>query len=177
MARRGGGQGLPGGGRFATWAPMFLPLLLAGAEPATLATRCPASSGPALFVDVTGFKNRAGQVRVRVFGGATKTWFDKKHWIARVQVPTPASGKVGFCMPVARPGTYAVDVRHDTDFDGETDRGDGGGVSGNPQVSLMDVLFGRKPDPMVVAVQVGQGATTVPITLKYLQGGSFKPWR
>ena len=129
------------------------------------------------MVEVNGLKNRQGQIRVRVFGGSTATYFDKKHWLGRIEVPTPAAGAVRFCMPVPRPGTYAVDVRHDVNGDGKTDRSDGGGVSGNPQIGLFDVLFGRKPKPAKVQVQVGTGVSSVPITLKYLQGGSFRPWR
>ena len=155
---------------------MLFPLLLAAEAPALRAV-CPPASGPALLVDVAGFKSRQGQVRVRVFGGSPNTWFDKKHWLLRIQVPVPASGPVRFCMPVPRPGTYAVDVRHDTDNDGDTDRGDGGGASGNPQLSLWDVLLGRKPDPHTVQVHVGSGVAGVPITLMYLQGGKFRPWR
>ncbi len=155
---------------------MLLPLL-AGEAPTALSAPCPANAGPALQVDITGFKNRQGQVRVRVFGGSPNTWFDKKHWLSRIQVPVPQSGRVSFCMAVPRPGTYAVDVRHDINLNGDTDRADGGGASGNPQLGLFDVVFGRKPDPKKVQVQVGNGVTVVPITLMYLQGGSFRPWR
>lgn len=155
---------------------MPLPLLPAAEVPAVRAT-CPPASGPALLVDVAGFRNRQGQVRVRVFGGSPDTWFDKKHWLQRIEVPVPAAGRVTFCLPVPRPGTYAVDVRHDLNGNGDTDRSDGGGASGNPQLGLFDVLFGRKPDPKVTRVQVGSGPVTVPITLMYLQGGKFRPWR
>ena len=152
-----------------------MPLLMAG-EPPALRAVCPAGAGPALLVDITGLKNRQGLVRVRVFGGAPGTWFDKKHWLQRIEVPTPVAGAVRFCMPVPRPGVYAVDVRHDVDGAGKTDRSDGGGVSGNPQIGLLDVLLGRKPDARKVRVQVGAGTMIVPITLKSLQGGSFAPW-
>ena len=138
---------------------------------------CAAESGPAVLVDVTGFKNRQGQVRVRVFGGPTNTYFDKRQALSRIEVPVPATGRVTFCIPVPRPGAYAVDIRHDTNLNGKTDRSDGGGASGNPQLGLFDMLFARKPNPHKVQVQVGNGVTTVPITLMYLQGGSFRPAR
>jgi uncharacterized protein (DUF2141 family) len=151
---------------------MMLPLLAA----ATLGAACPAASGPAVLVDVVGLKDRSGQVRVRVFGGATETYFDKRQVLKRIEVPVPAAGRVSFCVPVPRPGLYAVDVRHDTNMNGKTDRSDGGGASGNPKVGLLDVIFGRKPDPRKVQVQVGNGAAPVPITVLYLQGGAFRPW-
>ena len=70
---------------------------------------------------------------------------------------------------------YAVDVRHDGNANGRTDRQDGGGVSGNPSVSLFDVLFSRRPNPATVQFRVGNGTTLVPVTLMYLQGASFRP--
>ncbi len=140
------------------------------------AARCaPGSGRPALLVEVSGFKSRAGTVRVRVFGGATSSYFDKKQALLRTELAVPRDGIVAICMPVGQPGIYAVDVRHDANANGNTDRGDGGGASGNPHVTLFDMLFSRKPDPRTVQVRVGAGTTVVPVTLTYLQGGSIKP--
>lgn len=136
---------------------------------------CARGDGPAILVNVVGFKNRAGTVRARTFGGNPATWFDKKHALKRTLSQVPTSGPVSICMPVPGPGTYAVDVRHDVDGAGKTDRGDGAGASGNPQVSLFDVLFKRKPAADKVAVQVGDGVSTITVTLKYLSGGSLRP--
>jgi hypothetical protein len=66
-------------------------------------------------------------------------------------------------------------VRHDVDGAGKTSKADGGGMSGNPHVSLFDLMFKRKPSPDVVALEVGRGVKPVPITLNYLAGGSFRP--
>lgn len=142
------------------------------------AARC--SSGgahPSLLVEVGGFKSRAGTVRVRVFGGSPSNYFDKKEALLRTEIAVPREGPVAICMPVERPGIYAVDVRHDVNANGKTDRNDGGGASGNPHVTLFDMLFSRKPDPKTVQVRVGSGTTIVPVTLAYLQGGSLKPIR
>lgn len=160
---------------------LLFSLLLAGqvaGEPPVRATYpCPAATASAVLVEVTGFRNRAGTVRVRLFGGATSTYFDKKRALARILIPVPQRGPVAICVPAPGPGVYAVDVRHDINANRDTDRADGGGASGNPRVSLFDVLFSRKPDPKIVQVRVGTGTTVVPVTLTYLQGGSFKPWR
>lgn len=137
----------------------------------------PGAGGSAILVQISGLKNRAGTVRVRVFGGAPSTYFDKKQALLRTEIATPAEGPVAICMPVARTGTYAIDVRHDINNNNKTDRSDGGGASGNPRVSLFDMLFSRKPDPATVQVRVGAGTTVVPVTLMYLDGGSFKPVR
>lgn len=156
---------------------MLLSLAVAGQTPATPHGACPTAGGAAVLVDVTGFKARVGAVRVRLFGPPASTYFDKKHALVRTEIPVPASGRVALCVPVPRPGVYAVDVRHDVNGNGRTDRADGGGASGNPRLGLFDVLLARKPDPARVQVRVGVGVTTVPVTLMYLQGGAFKPWR
>lgn len=136
---------------------------------------CERGDGPAILVNVVGFKNRAGTVRARTFGGNPSTWFDKKYLLKRTLADVPSSGSVSICMPVPHAGTYAVDIRHDVDGSGKTDKADGAGASGNPQVSLFDILFKRKPSASKVAVQVGEGVTSITIVLKYLSGGSFQP--
>lgn len=160
---------------------LFIAALLIAPTPAARplgpdAAKCmPGGGHSAILVDVGGFKSRAGTVRVRVFGGATSTYFDKKKALLRTEIPVPRAGPVAICMPVERPGVYAVDVRHDSNANGKTDRSDGGGASGNPHVTLFDMLFSRKPDPKIVQIRVGSGTTVVPVTLTYLQGGSLKP--
>lgn len=122
--------------------------------------------GPALLVKVAGLKNRSGEVRVRAFGGNPSTYFDKKHVTAAVYKAPPASGPVEYCLAV-RPGVYAVDVRQDVNGDGKTSPADGIGASGNPQLSLLDVIFKRRPPASQVQVRVGQGVTVVPIAVRY----------
>ena len=140
------------------------------------AAACAAGNGPAALVRVVGLKNRVGKVRVRTFDGAnSKAWFDKKKSLRRTEVSVPASGPVEICMPVPRAGGYVMDIRHDTNGNGDSDRADGVGASGNPNISMFDVMIGKKPPANKIVVQVGNGTTPVSITVKYLQGGSFKP--
>ncbi|WBH16226.1 DUF2141 domain-containing protein [Sphingomonas radiodurans] len=139
------------------------------------AARCTAGDSPSILVTVVGLKSRTGTIRVRTFGGATSTWFEKTKWITRVEVPTPASGPIRVCLPVAAPGTYAIDMRHDMNGNSETDRSDGGGASGDPKVTLLDFVFGRKPPPHVTAVTVGRGVTEITVTAMYLRGGALRP--
>lgn len=127
-----------------------------------------AANGPAMLVKISGFKNRVGNVRVRSFTGDPENWFDKRYALVRIEVPIPAAGPVEICVPVKAPGTYAVDVRHDANRNGKTDRSDGAGASGNPDLSLFDVIFKRRPDPAVVGVAVGHNTVVVPVRLKYL---------
>ena len=147
----------------------------AAAPLASHAGGCAASAGPAMLVQVSGFKARNGMLRVQSYGGDRSSFFEKGQYIDRIDVPVPASGPARVCVPLGRTGTFAVSVRHDTDGDRKTGRADGGGMSGNPHVSVSDLLFKRKPDADRVAVTVGRGVTTVPVTLNYMQGMSFRP--
>lgn len=149
----------------------------AGAAPlGPYAVACRAGSDrPALLVRVIGLKARTGTIRVQEYGGDPSRYFDKGSWLKRVDVAVPPAGPIEVCVPAARPGTYAVSVRHDLDGSGKTGMADGGGMSGNPKLSLFDVVFRRKPDPAAVAVKVGGGVVPVPVVLNYVQGGSFKP--
>lgn len=128
----------------------------------------------AMLVKVSGLKTRTGMIRVQSYGGDPAHFFDKGTYLERVEVRPPATGPVEVCMPVPRAGGYAVSVRHDVDGDGRSGMSDGGGMSGNPNMSLMDVLFKRRPDPGQVAVAV-KGITVVPVVLNYVHGASVGP--
>ena len=133
-----------------------------------------AGDGPAMLVQIDGFKRRSGMLRVQSYGGNPGRYFDKGAWLQRIDVAVPARGPVDVCVPVPANGIYAISVRHDVDASGKTGMNDGGGMSGNPRMSLFDVMFKRKPDPRKVQVSV-HGVTRVPVTLNYVQGGSFGP--
>ena len=135
---------------------------------------CEAGS-PAMLVHVTGFKARTGVLRVQSYGGDPGHYFDKGTYLKRIEVQVPAAGAADVCVPVPGPGRYAISVRPDVNGSGRTDRSDGGGMSGNPHLSLIDLMFKRKPSPDQVAVEVARGVRVVPVVLNYLQGGSFAP--
>ncbi len=137
---------------------------------------CGANSSSAVLVKVTGLKSRAGAVRARTFWGLNpKSWFDKKQALRRTEVRVPTAGSLEICMPVPKPGGYVIDIRHDVNGDGKTDKADGAGASGNPDISLFSFLLGKKPPASQVVVNVGTGVTTIAVVVKYVQGGSFKP--
>lgn len=138
------------------------------------AAACANGDGPAVLVKITGLKNRAGTVRARLFAGNRPgSWFDKKQHMGRIQVPTPDAGPVEICVPVPRAGGYVVDIRHDINNNGDTDRSDGAGASGNPKIGLMDVLFGRKPPARQVVFNAGPGITPITITVNYATGSAM----
>jgi uncharacterized protein (DUF2141 family) len=138
------------------------------------AATCERGDTPAMLVHIYGLKARSGTIRVQSYGGSPSHYFDKGSYLRRIDVPVPASGAVEVCMPVPSAGTYAVSVRHDLDASGKTSKSDGAGMSGNPKMSLFDVLFKRKPDPKIVQVSV-KGITRVSVTMNYIQGTSFGP--
>jgi len=132
------------------------------------------ATGPAMLVHIEGLKSRTGAIRVQSYGGNPDTYFDKGAYLRRIETPVPVNGAIDICMPVPAAGTYAISVRHDVDGSGSTGMKDGGGMSGNPHMSLGDLIFKRKPDPRQVQVSV-QGVVRVPIVMNYVRGGSFGP--
>jgi uncharacterized protein (DUF2141 family) len=134
---------------------------------------CVSGNAPAVLIRVNGFRNRAGKLRARTFpGNNPSSWFDKRSVLKRTEIEMPAAGVIEICMPVPRPGGYVVDIRHDINNNMDTDRADGVGATGNPTMTMWDILLGRKPPASQVVVQVGAGVTSVTVNLKYAQGGS-----
>lgn len=163
----------------ALMAAMLTGLMPLGSAQAAIlgpdAAICAAGNSPAMLVRVIGLKNRVGTLRLRSYGGNPATYFDKKAYLKRIEIDLPSTGAVELCLPVPRAGTYAVDLRHDVNHNEKSDRADGAGASGNPRVSLFDIVFGKRPAADKVAVSVGNGVTVVQIVVNYLQGGSLKP--
>lgn len=129
---------------------------------------CATDGGPAFLVQVSDFKNRQGTVRVRLFGGDPATYFDRTQAIVRIQIPVPPNDPVAICVPAPAPGIYAIDIRHDANGNDATDRGDGGGISENPRLSLWDVAMRRRPSPVITQITAGRGVQIVQIKLRYL---------
>jgi uncharacterized protein (DUF2141 family) len=163
-----------GAGAVMLAALVALPAAVRAVPAGPFAQACTAGQ-PAMLVHVVGFKQRTGVVRVQSYGGDPDHYFDKGSYLKRIELRVPPAGALDICVPVPAPGRYAVSVRHDIDGSGRTGRSDGGGMSGNPHLSLFDLLFKRKPPAEQVAIAVGHGVRVVPITLNYLSGSSFEP--
>lgn len=148
-----------------------------GAHAATLGPHAEScrGGGPAVIARVSGLKARSGVVRVQLYAENQATFLEKGKYLKRIDVPATPGGAMDICVPVPRPGRYALSVRHDVDGNGKTSRSDGGGFSGNPKVSLGDLIAKRKPDLATVAFPVGGEPKVVPVTLRYVQGLSFRP--
>ena len=129
------------------------------------------ANNPAVLVNVTGFKARAGRVRVQIYNASN--FLVKGQRIRRVDLPV-SGASMPICVALPKAGTYAIAVRHDADGDNQRrDWNDGGGFSRNPKISLMNL----KPKFSDVAVPVGNGVRPVTVILNYRNGLSIGPVR
>ena len=131
------------------------------------------SGKPAVLARVSGLKSASGTVAVKLYASNPKTFLEKGAYIRKVEVPVTRAGTMEICVPVPTSGNYAISVRHE--IAGKKSRSDGGGFSGNPDVSTLDLVLKRKPKISEVSFAVNGGTRVVPVTLSYLQGGSFRP--
>lgn len=132
----------------------------------------PGASGAAVLVKVDGFKARTGDLRVQIYGSNPDDFLAKGRRVKRIDLPvTPRAESMEVCVALPQPGNYAVAVRHDVEGDGKSGRGDGGGFSRNPGLSL----FSLKPKYDDVVISVGSEPRRVNVVLNYVQGLSIKP--
>ena len=126
---------------------------------------------PSILVNVQGFSQRTGNVRVALYGNPS-TFLDRGATMRKINLPVTANGPMRICVAVPRPGRYAIAVRHDVDGDNARgDWSDGGGFSRNPRVSLLHL----RPSFDAVAVNVGTGVLGVNVVLNYRYGLSIRP--
>jgi uncharacterized protein (DUF2141 family) len=128
--------------------------------------------GPAILVNVDGFKARTGNIRVNVYGSDPAKFLGRGQYVRQINVPVTRSGAMPVCVSVPASGRYAVAVRHDVKRDGN-DWGDGGGFSRNPGLSLTNM----RPRYQNVAFDVGQNVQSVNVVLNYRFGLSIRPVR
>ena len=142
------------------------------------AAACRPGEGPAIAVEVSGLKDRTGELKLELYPDDEAGFLKDDHVLIaagktfrRVVVPTPPSGAPMLCIRVPRPGHYALLLTHNRDgknkFSFWTD---GAGFASN-------VKLGRsRPKVEQALVEVGAGVTTVRITVQYLRGlGGFGP--
>ena len=129
-------------------------------------------SGPALLVNVNGFKARTGNIRVNVYGSDASRFLARGQYVRQINVRVTGSGAMPICVALPRAGQYAVAVRHDVDGDGN-DWSDGGGFSRNPRLSLTSL----RPRYQNVAFNVGRAVQNVNVVLNYRFGLTVRPVR
>ena len=136
------------------------------------AAACRAGTGPAILVNIDGFKARTGNIRVNVYGSDPAKFLERGQYVRQINVPVTRTGAMPVCVAVPRTGRYAVAVRHDVQGNGN-DWGDGGGFSRNPRLSLTSL----RPRYQNVAFNVGAGVQPVNVVLNYRYGLSIRPVR
>lgn len=155
---------------------LVAPLLAATATPAPAAIlgsdadAC-LSGRPSLVVRVSGFKQPSGTVKVALY--AAQGYLAKGGKLGKVVVPVRSTAPMDICIAVPRPGEYAVAVHHDLNGNGDKDSSDGGGYSGNPRLSIMNL----RPSFGKTAVHVGSAPRQVAVQLQYRHGLSIGPVR
>jgi len=128
-------------------------------------------NGPALLVNVNGFKARTGNLRVNVYGGDPAKFLERGQYVRQVNLRVTRSGAMPVCVALPGPGRYAVAVRHDVDGNGRNGWNDGGGFSRNPNISLTNL----RPRYSNVAFSVGNEVERVNVVLNYRFGLSVRP--
>ncbi|WP_374944370.1 DUF2141 domain-containing protein [Sphingomonas sp.] len=147
----------------------------------TVEGRCrPGQSGPALLVDVTGLKDRAGVLRAEIyperdgdFLADDNTLVSQGKVFRRVVAALPSSGPVQLCIRVPAAGTYALAVVHArTGKRGFSLLKDGIGFGANPRLGY------AKPKAASAAVVVRAVPTPTTVIMNYRSGlFSFGPLR
>ena len=135
------------------------------------AAACRNGNGPAILVNVDGFKARSGNIRVNVYGSDPAKFLERGQYVRQINLPVTRGGAMPICVALPRAGRYAVAVRHDVDGNGKPDWSDGGGFSRNPRLSLTNL----RPRYDNVAINVGHGVQGVNVVLNYRFGLSIRP--
>ena len=152
-------------------AALFAAVPAAGQPPLGADAAVCRAGRPSILVNVLGFNQRTGNVRVALYGNPD-TFLDRGATLRKINLPVTPGGPMRICIAVPHPGRYAIAVRHDVD--GDNARGDwtdGGGFSRNPRLSLLHL----RPSFDAVAVNVGQGVLGVNVTLNYRYGFTIRP--
>jgi uncharacterized protein (DUF2141 family) len=154
-----------------------LPAVPAAAVPVGPHAAICEAGGRSVTVRVAGLRVRTGRIRVQLYAANPSTFLERGRWLQRVDLPATGAGDLDICVPVAAAGRYAVMVRHDANGNGDNDRADGAGFSGNPSMSLLDLALRRKPPMERVAFAVAGTNVTQRVVLNYVQGTRFGPVR
>ena len=127
------------------------------------------SGKPSMLVRVSGFKQPSGTVKVALY--AAQGYLAKGGKLGKVVVPVHSRSPMDICIAVPKPGQYAVAVHHDLNGNGSKDASDGGGYSGNPRLSIINL----RPSFEKTAVEVGSAPRQVTVLLQYRHGLSIGP--
>ena len=138
---------------------------------------CAAGEGPAILVNVTGLKDRAGEVKLELYPADDADFTkDDRDLIAqgkvfrRVRVPTPKAGPVELCIHAPHPGRYGILFTHNRDGKNKFDyKIDGAGVVSNQRIGL------SKPKVASSTVTLGDHPIAATIRVQYVGLFGFSP--
>ena len=136
-------------------------------------------TGPAILVQVLGFKDRAGLLKLEVYPSNDADFLADDNALVnagkvfrRVEVPTPQAGPVTLCVRVPGPGAYSLVLLHDRDAHHKLGLMiDGIGFASNPK------LRWSKPRADQTRIVAGAGLTHTAIVLNYRHGLGMSPER
>jgi len=130
-----------------------------------------AKSAEEIMVHVNGIKSDKGNIRVQLYDDNPDHFLAKGWKLYRSDVPVTGD-TVDVCIPVPKPGLYALVAIHDANKNGEFDIfSEGFGFSNNPKVHFSAPAFKE------AAFEVKPGVTNVDVKLNYIFGGRKKPVR
>ena len=121
--------------------------------------------GPAVWLQVSNIEGSEGTIRFQLYPGTRADWLERGRWINRIELPA-RNGTMQVCIPVPRPGNYAIAIRHDKNGNGRTDiSSDGGGMSNNPSINIFNL---GKPDISKTRFSIGREVLPMSIRMRYL---------
>ncbi|MFQ5784859.1 MAG: DUF2141 domain-containing protein [Alphaproteobacteria bacterium] len=145
------------------WVSLFLVVGLGA--PAAAEPDCGAADH-AIIVHVNNVRSAAGLITATVYGNKAEKFLKKEGKLVRVRVPA-RKGSVDICLPVAKPGVYAVTVYHDENGNRDFDKSwfgipeEGYGISNNPKIVL------APPDFSDAEFKAMNGRTRIDINVHY----------
>ncbi len=129
----------------------------------------PNESGPAFLVDVTGLKDRKGNLKLELYPANDEDFLADDNVLLnagkpfrRVEMKVPASGPVQMCVRAPAAGAYSLSLLHDRDSNRKMGLSvDGIGFPTNPK------LCWGQPKYSDAKATVGNGPTRVNVTMQY----------
>jgi uncharacterized protein (DUF2141 family) len=142
------------------------------------AAACTSGEGPAILANVSGLKDRTGDLRLELYPATEEDFLRADHELIaqgkvfrRVIALPPAAGPVSMCIKVPRPGTFALLFAHNRDGHNKFSFwSDGIGFPGNMRIGR------ARPKLAGALITVGRGVAVTNIKMQYLRGlGGFGP--
>jgi uncharacterized protein (DUF2141 family) len=135
------------------------------------------AEGAAALVHISGFKDRAGILRVELYPAVEGDFLASSAKLKaegkvfeRIDNPMPQQGEADVCVPLPHAGPFAIAVLHDRNSSGKLDAfSDGFGFPNNPRLGY------GKPAASEATFTAEAGVTRLDIVLNYWNGFAARP--